>query len=59
MAKTLVMLTLMAALVGATTACFGLFSGKSDKDATNPCAGLVAQEKIDCEERARGESRSM
>jgi hypothetical protein len=59
MAKTIAMLTLMAALVGATTACFGLFQGKSDEGKTDPCAGLVGQEKEDCEKRIRGETRLM
>lgn len=57
MAKTIVMLAMMAALVGATTACFGLFKG--DDKPTDPCGGLVGQEKVDCEKKARGETRLM
>jgi hypothetical protein len=59
MAKTITMLALMAALLAFSTACFGLFQGKSDSPSSNPCAGLVGQEKIDCEERERGEDRLM
>jgi hypothetical protein len=59
MAKTVTMLVMMAALLAFSTACFGLFKGKSESPGSDPCAGLVGQEKIDCEERARGESRVM
>lgn len=50
MAKTIVMLAAMVVLVGASTACFGVFG--SDKPSTqDPCAGLVGQARSDCEAR--------
>jgi hypothetical protein len=50
------MLAMMAALFGASTACFGLFQDDSKKPASSdPCAGLIGQERIDCESRAAGQ----
>jgi hypothetical protein len=59
MVKTITMLALMGLLLALSTGCFGLFQGKSESPTANPCAGLAGQEKIDCEERARGENRLM
>jgi hypothetical protein len=59
MAKTITMLAMMAALLAISTACSGLFNGKSESPASDPCAGLVGQEKVNCEERVRGEDRLM
>jgi len=55
MIKTALMVAGLAVFVGASTACFGLFSG--GRDAADPpaadeaCAGLTGQAKIDCERR--------
>ena len=50
--KTVVMLASLAILAGASTACFGLFSGKDDKATVqDPCKGLTGQAKQDCENK--------
>jgi hypothetical protein len=48
--KTIVMLASLALVLGAGTACFGLFS-KKEPAATDPCAGLTGQAKADCESK--------
>jgi hypothetical protein len=56
MGKRVAMLAMMAALFGASTACFGLFQDDSKRPASSdPCAGLIGQERIDCESRAAGQ----
>ena len=52
--KTVVMLTALATVLGAGTACFRMFAG-SDEAAQDAaiaeCAGLSGQARVDCEER--------
>ncbi len=55
MTKRIVMLSLLAALAGASTACFGLFSRSDDAPATHdPCAGLTGEARAECEARTSG-----
>jgi hypothetical protein len=59
MRKRIVMLSALAVLAGASTACFGLFT-KSDDPApapasSDPCAGLTGQARTDCETRRSGQ----
>ncbi|HZR82358.1 MAG TPA: hypothetical protein VFD92_14795 [Candidatus Binatia bacterium] len=59
MLKTALMIAGLAALLGASTACFGLFS-KDDPDrpaVRSSCAGLTGQAKADCEKRAASQGR--
>ena len=54
MIKTIVMVAALAFVTGASLACFGLFSSKSDTPpaaAQKSCDGLTGQAKIDCEKR--------
>jgi hypothetical protein len=56
--KNFLMVAGLALLVGASTACFGLFS-RDDDGARRPavqasCEGLTGQAKIDCENRKQG-----
>ncbi len=53
-AKTIAMVAGLALVMGAGTACFGLFSSDSSKSkpaAQASCEGLTGQAKIDCEKR--------
>ncbi len=52
MIKTIVMVAALACVTGASLACFGLFSSKSDTPppaAQKSCDGLTGQARIDCE----------
>ena len=54
--KTIAMLAGLALVMGAGTACFGLFSSDSSKSkpaAQASCEGLTGQAKIDCENRQK------
>jgi hypothetical protein len=56
--KTLVMVTALAAVLGAGTACYRLFGGSSEaaKEAEiEECAGLSGQTRVDCEARHKGQ----
>ncbi len=49
MMKTIVMLVGLAVFVGASVACFGLFSDR-DKAGEQSCQGLSGRAKTDCEQ---------
>jgi hypothetical protein len=53
MTKTPLMLLGLAAVLGAGTACFGLFSNGDDArpTITSPCADLSGAERAECERR--------
>jgi hypothetical protein len=56
MIKTIVMLAGLAALTGASVACFGLFSG-GDRPETESCEKLSGQARTDCEKGKSGTPR--
>jgi hypothetical protein len=50
--KNLLMLAGIAAVLGAGTACFGLFSSAKDRPGvSDSCDDLTGQAKVDCERR--------
>lgn len=56
--KTLVMVTALAAVLGAGTACYKRLAGSSEpaKEAEiAECAGLSGQARVDCEARHKGQ----
>ena len=58
MAKTITRLVLLATLFTLAAGCSGA-QGKTGSPGADPCGGLAGQERINCEERQRGENRLM